>query len=184
MHATYRLLDALNEHIGRLVAWFTLAMVLVQFILVIMRYVFSAPDFLFISTIWWQELIVYMHGTLIMLGAGYTLLHNGHVRVDIFYREAGPRRQDWTDLIGSLIFLIPMCGIIWWSAMPNVANSWRMLEGSTETSGIPYKYLLKSTVMVCAVLLALQALSTALKAALRLAGHEVFDPHRLEESLD
>jgi TRAP-type mannitol/chloroaromatic compound transport system permease small subunit len=184
LHAIYRFIDDLNDRVGRAVAWFTLAMVLIQFVLVVMRYVFSAGDFLFLSTLWWQEAVVYLHGSLIMGAAGYTLLHNGHVRVDIFYRTAGPRSQDWTDLIGSLILLLPVCYLIWWSAWPNVALSWRNLEGSTETSGIPYKYLLKSTVLVMAVLLALQAVSTAVKAALRLLDEDVVDPFRSEESLD
>jgi TRAP-type mannitol/chloroaromatic compound transport system permease small subunit len=184
LHAIYRFIDGLNDRVGRAVAWFTLAMVLIQFILVVMRYVFSAGDFLFLSTLWWQEAVVYLHGSLIMGAAGYTLLHNGHVRVDIFYRSAGPRSQDWTDLIGSLILLLPVCYLIWWSAWPNVALSWRNLEGSTETSGIPYKYLLKSSVLVMAVLLALQAVSTAVKAALRLLDEDVVDPFRSEESLD
>lgn len=184
MHAVYRFLDGVSQSVGKVLAWFTLAMVIVQFIVVLMRYVFSAADFLWISTIWWQELIVYLHGTMIMLGMGYTLLHNGHVRVDIFYREASPIVKDWTDFLGSLLFLLPMCWVIWWSAYPNVSNSWRMLEGSTETSGIPYKYLLKSTVLVGAVLLALQAVSTALKAFLRIAGDVVDDPFRDEETVD
>lgn len=184
MHAIYKVLDGFNNGLGRVVAWLTLGMVLVQFIVVIMRYVFAAPDFLGISTIWWQELIVYMHGSVIMLAAGYTLLHNGHVRVDIFYREASPQRKDWTDLLGSVFFLLPMCAIIWWSAWPNVVTSWANLEGSTETSGMPYKYVLKSTVLAISVVLAIQAISTAYKAALRLAGNEVDDPYRDEESLD
>lgn len=184
MHAVYKTIDGLNEWVGRAVAWATLLMVLIQFVLVMMRYVFSAQDFLFLSTLWWQEAIVYLHGTLIMAAAGYTFLHNGHVRVDIFYREASERRKDWTDLIGSVLFLLPVCYLIYWSALPNVLLSWRNLEGSTETSGIPYKYLLKSTVLVLATLLALQAISTAVKAAMRLAGHEVDDPYREEESLD
>jgi TRAP-type mannitol/chloroaromatic compound transport system permease small subunit len=184
VHALYRFIDGLNDRLGRFVAWFTLAMVLIQFVLVVMRYVYSAGDFLFLSTLWWQEAVVYLHGALIMGAAGYTFLHNGHVRVDIFYRTASPRSQDWTDLVGSVVFLLPVCWLIWWSAWPNVALSWRNLEGSTETSGIPFKYLLKSTVLVLAVVLALQAVSTALKAALRLMDHEVDDPFRNEESLD
>lgn len=184
MHAVYKAIDGLNDAVGRTVAWFTLAMVLIQFAVVVMRYVFSAADFLFLSTLWWQEAIVYLHGGLIMGAAGYTFLHNGHVRVDIFYREASPRAQDWTDLLGSVLLLLPICYLIWWSAWPNVVLSWRNLEGSTETSGIPIKYVLKSTVLLLAFLLALQAVSTALKAALRLMGHEVDDPHREEESLD
>ena len=184
MHAIYKIIDGLNDRIGRTVAWFTLFMVLVQFVLVVMRYVFSSGNFLFLSTLWWQEAIIYMHGTLIMAAAGYTFLHNGHVRVDVIYRTASPRTQDWTDLIGCALFLLPVCYVIWWSAWPNVALSWRNLEGSTETSGIPYKYLLKSTVLVLAVLLALQAVSTMIKAALRLMDQDVDDPYRGEETLD
>jgi TRAP-type mannitol/chloroaromatic compound transport system permease small subunit len=180
----YKAIDGLNEWAGRTVAWATLLMVVIQFMLVMMRYVFSAQDFLFLSTLWWQEAIVYLHGTLICAAAGYTFLHNGHVRVDIFYRDASENLKDWTDLIGSVLFLLPVCYLIAWSAWPNVALSWRNLEGSTETSGIPYKYLLKSTVLLMAVLLALQGVSTAIKASLRLLGHEVHDPHREEESLD
>lgn len=184
MHFVYKAIDGLNDRLGRFVAWFTLLMVLIQFALVVMRYIFSAGDFLFLSTLWWQESIVYLHGSLIMLAAGYTFLHNGHVRVDIFYRTATQRSQDWTDLLGSLVFLLPMCYLIAWSAWPNVALSWRNLEGSTETSGIPYKYVLKSTVLVFSILLALQAVSTMIKAALRLMDREVDDPYRTEESLD
>lgn len=184
MHAIYRILDGINDTLGRTVAWFTLLMVLIQFILVLMRYVFSAADFAGISSLWWQEAVVYMHGTLIMAAAGYTFLHNGHVRVDIFYREMSPRGQDWVDLLGSIFFLLPLCAVIVWSAWPNVALSWANLEGSTESSGIPYKYVLKSTVLLLAVVLVIQAISTAIKAGLRLAGHEVHDPHRGEESLD
>ncbi len=171
MHALHRFIDALNERIGRFVAWFTLAMALIQFTTVVMRYVFSANTFLGLSSLWWQEAIVYLHGALIMGAAGYTFLHDGHVRVDIFYREAGQRARDWTDLLGSLVFVLPVCALIAWSAWPNVALSWRNLEGSSETSGIPLRYLLKSTVPAMAALLALQAVSTALKAALRLSGH-------------
>lgn len=184
MHAVYKAIDGLNDRIGRFVAWFTVLMVLIQFALVVMRYIFSAGDFLFLSTLWWQEAIVYLHGSLIMAAAGYTFLHNGHVRVDIFYRVSTQRSQDWTDVIGSAIFLLPVCYLIAWSAWPNVMLSWRNLEGSTETSGIPYKYALKSTVLLLAGLLALQAISTMVKAALRLMDAEVDDPFRTEESLD
>jgi TRAP-type mannitol/chloroaromatic compound transport system permease small subunit len=177
LHAVYKSIDVMNDRIGRFVAWFTLAMVLIQFATVVMRYMFAANSFLFLSSLWWQEAIVYLHGALIMGAAGYTFLHDGHVRVDIFYRDASRRAQDWTDLIGSLIFLLPMCGLIAWSAWPNVALSWRNFEGSAETSGIPFKYLLKSTVLLMACLLALQAVSTAVKAAIRLRGDAVDDPY-------
>lgn len=184
MQQIYRILDGISETIGRVIAWFTLLMVLIQFLVVLLRYVFAAPGFLGVSSLWWQESIIYLHGSLIMLGAGYTLLHDGHVRVDIFYAEASDKVRDWTDLLGSLLFLLPVCWVMWWSAAPNVAMSWSMHEGSPEASGIPYRYLLKSTVLAAAVLLALQGLSTALKSALRLAGHQVHDPFHGEKSLD
>jgi TRAP-type mannitol/chloroaromatic compound transport system permease small subunit len=176
MHSIYRAIDGLNEAIGRVVAWLTLGMVLFQFVVVLQRYIFS------IGSLYMQESIVYMHGILIMLAAGYTYLHNGHVRVDITYREASQRKKDWIDLIGNLVFLIPVCYIIWWSAWPNVESSWATKEGSTESSGIPYKYLLKSTVLVFALLLGLQAVSAAIKSVLRLMGHTVHDPYANEEA--
>jgi TRAP-type mannitol/chloroaromatic compound transport system permease small subunit len=185
MHGVYRTLDGINEAIGRAVAWLTLLMVLVQFIAVLMRYVYSAPEFLGLTSLWWQEAIVYMHGAIIMLGAGYTLLHDGHVRVDIFYASASERVRDWTDLVGSVLFLLPVCWIIWWSASPNVHTAWVMKEGSAEgAGGIPYRYLLKASVMAAAVLLALQGISMALKSALRLAGRRVADPYRDETGTD
>jgi TRAP-type mannitol/chloroaromatic compound transport system permease small subunit len=184
MDRVYRTIDTLNDRIGRVVSWFALAMVLIQFTLVMMRYIFSAGSFMGLSTLWWQESIVYLHGGLIMLAAAYTFLHNGHVRVDIFYRVASPRAQDWTDLLGCALFLLPVCYLIWWSSFPGVMMSWASGEGSAETSGIPFRYLLRTTVLVFALLLALQAVSTMVKAGLRLAGHAVDDPYRTEESLD
>lgn len=170
MEKLYLTIDRFNDRLGRAVSWFVLAMVLIQFTLVMMRYVFSAGGFLGLSTLWWQESIVYLHGGLIMLAAAYTFLQDGHVRVDIFYRVASPRAQDWTDLLGCVLFLLPVCYLIMWSSLPGVMLSWASLEGSGETSGIPLRFLLRTTVPVFAVLVGLQAISTAVKAGLRLAG--------------
>lgn len=160
------LIDGLNERIGRAVSWLALVMVLVQFIVVVQRYVFG------IGSIWMQESIVYMHGFLFMLAAGYTLLHNGHVRVDVFYREATPHRKAVTDLFGSLFFLLPMCVAVIWLAWPYVSNSWAILEGSKETSGIHGVYLLKTVIIVFAALVALQGISMAMHATRVLTGRE------------
>ncbi len=172
----HQILDRCNHKIGSAVAWLALGMLLVQFVVVVQRYVFS------IGSLFMQESIVYMHGFLIMLGGGYTLLYNEHVRVDIFYRSASQHYKNLINLWGSLLFLLPVCGIIWWSAWPNVELSWRNLEGSTETSGIPVKYLLKSSVLLFALLLGLQGVSTAIKSWLRLKGIEVFDPYVTDDS--
>lgn len=163
-------IDRLNQGIGSLVAWLTLIMVLEQFIIVLMRYVFG------VGYIYMQESIVYMHGLLFLLGAGFTLLHNGHVRVDLIYREAPHRQKALTDLLGSLLLLIPVMILILWTAYPYVQISWSVFEGSKETSGIPGIYLLKTTILVFAVLMLLQGISMAIHSALVLLGVEDAPP--------
>jgi TRAP-type mannitol/chloroaromatic compound transport system permease small subunit len=170
LHGLARAIDALNEAIGVSVAWLALLMVLLEFVVVMMRYVFG------LGSVKMQESIVYMHATVFMVAAGYTLLHNGHVRCDIFYAAATPRRKALVDLIGVVIFLLPMCALIAWVASPYVAAAWAVREGSPEGSlGIPGVYLLKSIILVFAGLLALQGLAMALHSALRLAGIEGAD---------
>ena len=184
MEGFYKFVDGLNDRIGRTVAWLTLGMVLVQFAVVLMRYVFSANEFLGLNSVIWQEAVVYMHGALFTMAAAYTLLHNGHVRVDIFYRPATQEQQDRIDLLGSLFLLAPVCILIIWSSWPLVEQSWRNSEGSTEAIGIPYRWALRTTLLIMPALLFLQALSTAAKCWMRLRGDYVEDPHRDEVSLD
>ena len=162
-----RATDAANERIGVTVAWLALFTVLVEFTVVLMRYVFG------VGSVKMQESIVYMHATLFMVAAGYTLLHNGHVRCDIFYAAAPPQRKALIDLIGVFIFLLPMCALIAWVAWPYVAAAWAVREGSQEGSlGIPGVFLLKSIILVFAGLLALQGVALAIHSGLRLAGIE------------
>lgn len=159
--------DAANERIGVTVAWLALLVVLIEFTVVLMRYVFG------VGSVKVQESIVYMHATVFMVAAGYTLLHNGHVRCDIFYAVASPRRKALIDLIGVVLFLLPMCTLIAAVAWPYVAQAWAVHEGSPEgTLGIPAVYLLKSLILVFAALLALQGIALAIHSGLRLAGFE------------
>ena len=162
--ALVRAIDKLNARIGAGVAWFALAMVLVQFAVVVMRYVFG------VSSLFMQESIIYLHGTMFMLGSAYTLLHDGHVRVDVFYRDAAPRHKAKVDLAGNLLLLTPVCLLIFIYSWSYVASSWRSMEGSVETSGIPAVFLLKTVVLLFCVLMILQSLSQALKALLVLVG--------------
>ena len=134
--------------IGHATAWVALAMVLVQFLVVMMRYVFG------VGWIMMQESVTYMHAFLFMVGAGYTLLQDGHVRVDIFYRGASERFKNLVDVFGVILFMIPACLVIGIYSWPYVHNSWKVLEGSKETSGIQGIYLLKSLLIVFAVLMA------------------------------
>ena len=162
-----RTLDSINEFIGRCVAWLTLAMVLVQVAVVIMRYVFG------ISVLAMQESIWYMHSIVFLVAAGYTLLHDGHVRVDVFYGALGPRGKAWIDLFGSVAILLPVCFMIWWVSWPYVAAAWRVREGSIEVSGIQAVYLLKTCMLVFAGSLFLQGISLGIRSALCLTGSDV-----------
>ncbi len=154
--------DRISEVIGRLTAWLTLLMVLVTGVVVIMRYVFDA------GFIWMQESVVWMHAAVFMLGAAYTLRHEEHVRVDIFYRNMDPRRQAVVDLLGVVFFLLPVCGFLAYSAYDFAAAAWSMREITREPGGLPYPAipLLKSIVMVMPVTLALQGVSIILRSLL------------------
>lgn len=168
MDTIYRItkaIDALNNIVGKYAAWLAVAMVLVQFLAVMLRYVFS------INFIWIQESVVYFHAALFMLGASYTLLHDGHVRVDIFYHTASKKKQALVDLFGSVLFLLPVCGLILVMSWPYVAQSWSMWEGSQETSGIQAVFLRKSLIIAFAGLMALQGVALLMTSLLTLFNH-------------
>ena len=151
--------DGLNERVGRVVSWLTLAMVLLQFAIVLFRYVFG------IGWIAAQEAIVYMHAAVFLGLAGYTLRHDGHVRVDIFYGSASPRARAKVDFFGSLFLLLPMAAAIFLLAFPYVTRSWAVFEGSQEgQNGIPGVFILKTFILVFAALVALQGLSLMAKS--------------------
>ena len=162
--ALSRRIDAVNEVVGKAVSWLAIVMVLVEFAVVVMRYIFG------LGSIMMQESVVYMYAVIFMAGAGYTLLRDGHVRIDILYRGANRRRKALVNLVGVVIFLIPVSLLIWIKSFPYVASSWRVLEGSRETSGIPAVFLLKSFILVFAALLLLQGVSLAIRSLLILGG--------------
>ena len=157
-------IDTLNEIIGRGVAWLALAMVLVTFTVVVLRYAFD------LGWIAMQESVTWLHSLVFLLGAAYTLKHAGHVRVDIFYAAASPRRKALVDLLGSLLLLLPICLFIFYVSWDYVADSWSVWESSREAGGLPGIFLLKSTLLVMAGLLLLQGLAEAIRAALVLTG--------------
>lgn len=172
-----KLIDKTNELVGIVVSWLALFIVLVQFIVVVLRYVFGVPS------IFMQESIIYMHAVIFMVGAGYTLLHNGHVRVDIFYAKVGEKRQALIDLIGVTIFLLPICVMIWMVSWGYVAQSWAAKEGSVEVSGIQAIFLLKTVILVFATLVAFQGVSLAIHSLLALIGIEHLTAEKQEEEI-
>ncbi len=153
------MLDRISVTLGRATSWLTLLMVIVTFIVVVMRYLF---DF---GLIWLQESVVWMHAFVFMIGSAYTLQREEHVRVDIFYRATSPERRAWVDLIGVLLFLLPLCVLLGWKSVDFVALSWQLREASRESGGMPYPLipLLKSTLVVMPILLGLQGVSMLLR---------------------
>jgi len=168
--AFIRLVDGLNDRIGRGVAWLTLVMVLVTFVVVVLRYVYA------IGWVWLQESYVWLHGIVFMVGAGYTLLHNGHVRVDILYRPAGPRYKAVVDIFGSMFLLLPLVVVVFDVSYGYVLESWRVWEESREAGGLPGLFLLKTVLWVFCLLFGLQGLALAGRSVLILRGYEEFFP--------
>jgi TRAP-type mannitol/chloroaromatic compound transport system permease small subunit len=157
-------IDRLSVAVGRVVAWLTLAMVVVTFLIVLLRYLFG------LGFIWMQESVTWMHATIFMLGAAWALRSGDHVRVDVFYKKMSPRRQGWVDLLGTLLLLLPMCGYIFFESLPYVQQSWEIRERSREASGLPGLFLLKTLIPLTALLLALQGVSDLVRAARRIRG--------------
>ena len=155
-------IDRLIAVIGRAAAWAVLVMVLVQFAIVALRFAFG------FGSLWMQEALHYLLAILVLFGAAWTLQQDGHVRVDIFYADASPRTKAKVDLAGSLLLLIPFMAAVVWFSWPYASRSWAILEGSREAGGIPLVFLLKSSIPAFAVLMLLQGIVQAVRAALRL----------------
>jgi TRAP-type mannitol/chloroaromatic compound transport system permease small subunit len=153
-------IDRAISAIGRAAMWCCLYIVLAEFALVVLRYAFG------MGSIRLQESVLYAHAALFMLAAAWTLQVGGHVRVDIFYAQARPRTRALIDLVGALVFLLPFAIVLAVLSAPYVARSWAILEGSRETSGLPFVYLLKTLIPLFAVLIGLQGVAQAIRAAL------------------
>jgi len=160
------LFDRISNVSGKLTAWLSLVMVVLTSVIVILRYVFDA------GFIWMQESVIWMHAAVFMVGAAYTLLHEEHVRVDIFYRKMSDRNRAVVDLLGVVIFLLPLCGFLALMAYDFAAVSWSINESSREPGGLPYPMipLLKSLVIVMPVTVALQGVSMMLRALATIRG--------------
>lgn len=150
-------LDQVAEHTGRVIAWLTFFMVITQFSVVILRYLFNT------GSIAMQESILYMHALVFMLGAAYTLKHDGHVRVDIFYHKMGHRGKALVDVLGTVLLLLPVSLFILSHSWDYVVTAWALQEGSREAGGLPGLFLLKTSIILLPILLILQGISVFIK---------------------
>lgn len=155
-----RWLDAIAEFTGTTTAWLTGIMVVIACIVVGLRHLFD------IGSIALQESVTYMHAAVFMLGAAYTLKNDGHVRVDILHKKMSPRGRAWVEVLGSLLFTLPLMIFIGWGSLEFVQESWRVNEGSTDSGGIGGVYLLKTLLPIMAVSVSLQAIAELLRSLL------------------
>ena len=174
--ALARLIDALTERVGRVVIWLVLVATLISAGNALSRYLLGA------SSNAWLEIQWYLFGAMFLLAAGYTLKHNGHVRIDIFYNRLGPRGQAWIDLVGGLLFLLPMALLLAWLAWPMFHEAWLTNEMSPDAGGLlrwPVKLLLPAGFG----LLALQGVAEVIKRIGVLSGHLVLPREAPEEDV-
>ena len=159
-------IDAINQRVGRLVAWVSLGLVLVIFVDVTMRYMFNT------SFVFTQELEWHLFGFIFLIGAGFTLLHDGHVRVDIFYQRLGFKGKAWVNFGGVLLFLIPGCIMVITTSWKFTMNAFAILEGSPDPGGIPLRFIIKGCIPVGFFLLLLQGISLGIHSLLQIVGIE------------
>ena len=152
-------IDRCNEAVGRALSWLVLALTLLVAYDVAMRYFFQS------GSIAIQELEWHLFSLIFLLGAAYTLKHDAHVRLDLFYRSRfmSDRRRAWVNLACSLLFLIPFCVLVVVSAWPFVSQAYLFAEGSPDPGGLPFRWILKAAIPLGFLLLVAQGLAEALK---------------------
>ena len=175
LRALARKIDTWQDRLGRGVSWLMLLMVAVVFGDVVLRYLFS------ISTVFTQEFEWYLFGVVYLMAAGYTMLYDEHVRVDIVYSRFSPRKKAWFDFVLLFVFFFPSCLLVIITSWPFVKNAFLVLEGSPDPGGIPARWALKAVIIIGFVVLMLQGVSQAIKSFFWGMGWE--RPPRLEKEI-
>src|SRR5437867_135848 len=138
MRELARKIDAFQERVGRFTSFVTLGMVLVVFVDVVLRYGLRK------SSVFMQEMEWHLFAISYLLSAGYTMLYDEHVRVDIVYSSWPPRRRAWANYIFAFVFFFPSVFLVMYSSYPFIRNSFMVTEGSPDPGGVPYRFILKS----------------------------------------
>lgn len=163
LNRAVNIIDAVSITVGDCARWAALALVVITAVIVVQRYVFG------VSITGLQESVIYLHALLFLLSSAATLLNGGHVRVDILYAKLSTRGKAWTDMAGIYLALIPMSWLILETSRSYVGGAWRILERSRESDGLPLVFLLKTAIPLFAIMMILQGLSMAARAALTLS---------------
>ncbi len=167
LRAYIRFVDGLNERVGRVVSWLTAVLVAVVCYDVFTRYLLKN------SLVAVQELEWHLFALIFLLGAAYSLKHDQHVRVDVFYSRFSARKKAWVNLIGSVLFLIPFCIIVIVSSQYFVVSAFHIGETSPDPGGLPARWVLKAAIPLGFVLLLLQGLGLACRSLLAIRDEEV-----------
>ena len=157
LYSLQGLIDSFTEQLGKIIAWLTFFMVLLTFAIVVLRYGFN------VGWIAMQESVLYLHGIVFMLGAGYTLKADGHVRVDIFYQNFSVKKQALVNLVGTLVLLLPVVIFVFYISYDYVMTAWQIQEKSPEAGGLPFVYLSKSYLLLFAIALGLQGIAECIR---------------------
>jgi TRAP-type mannitol/chloroaromatic compound transport system permease small subunit len=161
-----QLIDRVNEWIGKVVSVLSLLLVVLICTDVLLRYLFNFSKAALFELEW------HLFAALFLLGAAYTLKHDRHVRVDVFYSKFSEKQKSWVNILGTIFFLFPFCGIVAYTSLPFVADSYAMLESSSDAGGLPFRYIIKSCIPIGLFLLLLQGVSELLKSISTLLNKE------------
>jgi len=173
-----RAISRVNLILGHVLSWLAFACVIACFTIVVQRYFFNT------STLWLRDLYVWVAGAMFTGVAGFALLRNDHVRVDIFYRPAPVRKKAIVDLIGVVFLLLPFCYVVWHYGWVSIVRSWNLREASSNVGGMPGLFVLKTFIMIFVVTVGGQGLAIAGRSILVLARREDLLPESLRYPSD
>lgn len=156
-------IDALNERVGKTVIWLVLIVAIISASNAVMRYTINYSNNGLLEIQW------YLFAIIFLFSAGYTLLRNEHVRIDVLAGHLSPRGQAWIDIIGTLLFLMPMAVLIMYLSWPIFMNAWNSGEMSSNPGGL-IRWPARLMIPVGFLLLVLQGLSELIKRIAFLKG--------------
>ncbi len=160
-------IDKLNNLVGKSVSWMSLALVLLVCFDVLRRFIFERTD------AWIMELEWHMFAMIFLLGAGYTLKEQKHVRVDLFYSNFEPREKALVNMVGGIVFLVPMCVLLIYLSFYYAYSSYQIGEGSADPGGLSYRYLIKMIIPIGLFFLLLQGLAETARSFIIYKSHKV-----------